>query len=194
MNSKLYSSIFALLLAFSLASAALVTEPTNEVKTQFQDSSNQVLDKPVTGEFSVLTNKLFRNSGDLTLNKAIIFYVLLILVFSLVLNVSSLVPFFDSRVKGFLIALVVALLVALSGAYTIVTEYLFSLAHSFTSSWANVALLGIVVVLFFVISYLGTLLKNMYRSQNVIANEMIGMKLGSDAALAKKESKINREI
>lgn len=176
MSKARYSKI-ALALVLCICITSIASAAT------FKETSDNVLDNQVSGTFGQLTGKIFQTS-DTSLNNVIVMYVLFVVVLLILLEVMSLVPFFESKPVAVIVSIIVSLLIALSGAYSAVSAGIVSFTQPLSEKLGTFAALIILVAIF---SLIGFMLRNVISHMKLAANKTKsfydGFTLAKDVAL-----------
>lgn len=189
MNKALYFNIIFILVLFVSLVSAIDVENTN---IGFKDASNNALDNSVSGGFGQFTQSFFKYYG-LDFNGIIILYVLFFVILFVLLDVISLVPFFESKVVQFFAAIIISLLIAISGAYADVAAFLFDISIKLTSGWNIFAIIIAVAILVALGLIMREIARYVKEKSDKAKAHIDGFKLASDVAVNNAYRKMHGE-
>jgi len=152
---------------------------------------------PLTSTWQNILQGLFKLPAGtpLTLQSAIILGVLFIVIFFIINDLAKLIPFFEGKPKSFIAAIIITLLVAVSGGMYESLMFLLSISN-LISGLGSLGWLGFVAVILILIIagfVLGIGLRAMKKTLRTEEMENAGYKLGKDSALAMAYNKSIRK-
>jgi hypothetical protein len=165
---------------------------TNFTKTQFSQYIDQYRDIPDWLE--PIARIIFGIREETSFSQLIIIAAIWFFLFILIHDFIRLIPIFNTKLKGFLVALIITILVATSGALRHVTYFFLALGDriDILQRW-SILKIGIIIILIIILGFFFGLLSANLRSR-IQADEMEeeGRKLGLTQRLVTISSRFRK--